>query len=137
MGSRIYLSTIAFCLFLVAGTAWAARIEPIYNVVEHPIPAMAQKLPLDDIGRNIMVAGLHRHWHFDLVGPGELRGTNASGSRSAVIKVTYTQKSYSISLVQSSNFDQVGDQIHRRYNNWIHNLERDIDDQFTRVGLGS
>jgi hypothetical protein len=116
--------------------AWAARVEPIYNVIDHPIPAAAQKLPLDDIGRNIMIAGLQRHWRFDPVAPGELRGTNAVGDHSATIKVTYTQRSYSISLVQSANLDQAGDNIHRRYNGWIHYLEKDIEDQFLRVGLG-
>jgi hypothetical protein len=78
--------TLAIVL-LVAGlpAGVAGALEPIYNVVDHPLPASAQRLSMEEIRRAI-----------------------------------------SISLV-ATNLAQSGNEIHRKYNQWVRNLEKDIE----------
>ena len=135
------LARIAFALLLVSALAvapaHASRVEPVYNVSNHPLPPAAQKLSLDEIGRNIIIAGTPRHWRFQPVAPGQLRATYDNGKHAATINIAYTQKAYSITLVSTVNLLQEGDQVHRTYNFWVRNIEKDIDDRFQLVNLGA
>ena len=55
--------------------------------------------------------------------------THSRGKVSASIKIRYSKKAYDISLVNAINFNYntSSNTIHRRYNNWIKNLEHTID----------
>jgi hypothetical protein len=100
--------------------------QPVYAVVDHPLPPSAQHLSLDAIGHAIMEAGAQRQWLFVPGGPGELIGTEDTRGYTAKVKVTYSQKTYSIGLIDT-NLPRSGDLVHPTYNRWIHNLERDIE----------
>ena len=43
-----------------------------------------------------------------------------------MVDVRYTAKDYSITYKDSSNMQYQDGQIHRNYNGWIENLDRDI-----------
>jgi hypothetical protein len=61
--------------------------------------------------------------------PGERGVINAKLSlrtHVAVVDVRYSATSYSIVYRDSTNLDYRGDQIHKNYNGWIQNLDRDI-----------
>lgn len=135
--TKIAMIAVPLMALLGGGAACAGRMEPIYNVVDHAVPAAAQNLPLAEIERNIMVAGALRHWRFERINPGELRGTFSNSKHEAVIDVTFSPQTYSIHIDHTQNLLQEGDEVHRTYNRWVRNLERDIDDQLTRASLES
>ena len=128
---------VAFGLLALLSMAACNRMQPVYNVVDRPIPSQAQQLSLAEIGRNIEVAGTNHHWRFDRLAPGQLRASYSERTHEAVVLISFTQKAYSIHLDQSVNLKESGEEIHRTYNRWVMNLERDIDDQLSRAGLGA
>jgi hypothetical protein len=127
-----------FAALLVVSAAITAsacsRTRPVYNVQDHPIPAATRRLPVDQIGQTIMQAGRLRHWRMDPVGPGQITGVSDDRGHEAVINITYSQQAYSITLAGSTNLRQEGDEIHKKYNKWIRQLERSIDDRLNVAG---
>lgn len=113
---------------------FGGRLAPIYTVIDHPVPAAAQKLPLADIQRTIEIAGSFRHWQFEPLAPGDLHASYSNGKHGATVDVSFSQRAYSIRLVHTENLLQDGNTIHRTYNRWVRNLEKDIDVQLTRAG---
>ena len=136
MHMRIGLAAVLISIGLFAGTAHADRIEPIYQVIDHPVPPLAQKVSVDEIGHAIIEAGLMRRWRFEPHGPGQMDATYDNGKYAATVRVTYNQKAYSITLV-NTNLPQEGNQIHRTYNLWVHNLEKDIEIRLAAVAMGA
>ncbi len=132
-----YLFLLVILLSLIGSDARASRVEPIYNVVNHPIPTLAQKLPLTEISKSIMIAGVLRHWRIDPDGPGRMRGVYSHGKHEATIAITFSRQAFSITLVSSVDLLQNGNEIHRNYNRWIRNLEQDIDNQLTIAGASA
>jgi hypothetical protein len=114
-----------------------SRSAPVYNVQNDPIPVATQRLPLDEIGRTIIQAGTRRHWRMDPTGPGHITGKFDDREHEAVIDISYTQQAYSITLAQSANLHQDGDDIHKKYNKWIRALQREIDERLYSAGLAS
>src|SRR5215472_14136262 len=92
--------------FLTATTlprgAIATELKPIYAVIEHPVPQSAQRLSLDAILRAIRFAGTLRQWRFETGGPNVLLATQEARGWKAKVKVTYSQKAYSIGLVDTN-----------------------------------
>ncbi len=124
---------MAFCGVMLASNAWA--LSPVLNVVDHPVPKLAENLSVDDVRKNIMLGGLKRHWQFEEMGTGQLKATQADAKRRAVISVSYTKSGYSITLLESSGMQQKGDQIHENYNRWVRYLTQDIDDQLSMAAI--
>ena len=106
----------------------AVALEPVYDVVDHPLPGSAQHLSMDAIRGAIMAACKQRQWLFRASGQGELLATQEAHGYRAKVKVTYSQKAYSISLV-ATNMERSGNEIYGKYNRWVRNLEKDIDVQ--------
>jgi hypothetical protein len=114
---------------------FGARAAPIVNLTDHPILTVGKKLALEDIRKNIILAGLKRHWHMSDDGPGKLKALQESAKQTATVSITYTTTTYSITLLNSTGMDQRGNDINRRYNGWIGYLTSDIDDQLSRASL--
>jgi hypothetical protein len=120
----IYRITVLLtCLFALA----ACTTVPIYTVTDAPVVVMAGKrASADDVRDAILRAGRHLGWQMV---PGERGVINAKLSlrtHVAVVDVRYSATSYSIVYRDSTNLDHRGDQIHKNYNGWIQNLDRDI-----------
>ena len=111
-----------------------SRTRPVYNVIDHPIPAATQRLPLDQIGQTIMQAGRRHHWRMDPAGPGQITGVLDDHGHEAVINITYSLQAYSITLAGSTNLRQEGGEIHKGYNRSIRLLEDAIDDRLAMAG---
>jgi hypothetical protein len=105
-------------------------LEPVRNVQDQAFPPRAQTLSLEEIGQDIVEAGVESRWAITPAGPGRLTGEFDDGKHDAVIDISYTQTGYSITLLSSRNLDQEshpeGDDINRHYNKWIRVLQRSI-----------
>lgn len=110
------------------------RMQPIYSVKGHAIPAAAQRKPLADIERAIFEAATARGWNVDRIRPGLMQATQKWRDHSATVNIVYSNESYSIDHVGSSNLKEQGDQIHRAYNKNVHALEDEIEKRLYRVG---
>ena len=51
----------------------------------------------------------------------------------AVVDVRYTATTYSITYKDSTNLNYRDGQIHKNYNGWIENLDRDIRNELLRT----
>lgn len=105
----------------------ACRHEPIYNVVNHPIPSAARSMSLTEIEKTIVAAGQNRGWAFQTVAPGKLHAVQDQPKYSAAVDVVFDQNTYSIVHASSKGFKDNGQAVHPHYNFWIRNLESDID----------
>lgn len=101
--------------------------NPIYNVADQYYPAGVEKVSLDKIEKVMISAMNDRGWIVTNRAPGKLSARYNKGQLVAEIVVLFDSKKYSIQYVSSQNLRASGDTIHRRYNNWIHYLEQDIN----------
>lgn len=125
---------LAVALFVMTGLANAEQApQPIYTVLDHPVPPAAQHLSLDAIRRAIMVAAAQRRL-VQPAGPSELIATQDARGFMAKVKVTYSQKAYSIGLIDT-NLMRGGNEVHPTYNRWVRNLERDIEVRLAVEGV--
>ncbi|HYD67575.1 hypothetical protein [Azospirillum sp.] len=120
----------------VAGVVLGAcqRVQPMYNVASHPVPASAQRLPLKTIEQTILDAAVARKWNVDRVRPGVLHAKQKWREHMAEVEIRYSQESYSIQHRSSVNLKEQGDEIHRSYNKLVHALEDEIERRLYRAG---
>ncbi|WP_409309379.1 hypothetical protein [Pectobacterium sp. B1J-3] len=107
------------CVLTLAG---CARTAPVANVTK-PIVA---HVTTDQVKTAILQAGLEREWAMTPVSPGVINGHLDQRGHVADIRITYSQTSYSINYVSSKNLKAGNGEIHRNYNRWINNLDREI-----------
>lgn len=115
-------------LILVAGSLLAlagCRSVPVMNIVEAPVVS-PRGASMAEVERAIVGAGTTLGWQMAPHGPGKVVGTLALRDHRAVVDIDYTPKVYSIRYRESSNLDYANGQIHKNYNGWIQNLDREI-----------
>ena len=118
----------AACLLpLLLAAAGCNHTEAIQDVRDATLPAGADGLSRDAIGRKLAEAASRARWHVDRAGPTQILATYDAGRHSATVAISWTERTYSISLVSSENLKEQGGQIHRAYNGWVRGLEREID----------
>ncbi len=131
----------------MTGLALAAAIAvagcdtvPIYNptnVAFAPVAATpSSPLTLEDYKNAIIRAGAERGWSFEDVGPGHLVGTVAvRGKHFATVDVLYNTQDFTINYKDSRNldYDPGKNQIHKNYNSWVTNLQKDIQAEVVRL----
>lgn len=120
---RLFLLLLAMPI-----VAAGCRTAPIYNVYEVPV-ITTHTVKLDEIKKAIIRAGASLGWEMKPVSPGHVIGTLHLRSHTAVVDVTYNPQTYSIVYKDSVNLKYSGGQIHRNYNGWIQNLDRNIKAQ--------
>lgn len=120
----------ALILALVAGVSIAGcvRTQPIYNITNAPLPRSpgAAEPTTQQVARAIYAAGKRLGWQIHEVRPGEMTGTLRLRAHVAVVSIVHDTSKFSIRYKDSTNLLHAGDVIHRNYNNWIRNLERNI-----------
>lgn len=126
------LARLAWALPLVAllaGPAHAARTAPIYN--PEPIQVPAGK-SMEEIKKAVHKALFNKEWQARDIGPGHVQGkhtkTDKKMSYTAVVDVKFDTKTVTISYKDSENlnYDAKEQTIHKTYNGWAKNLEREI-----------
>lgn len=113
-------SVPAAVLFLIV----ACTAAPVMNIEQAPVtPTPAS---LSDVTKAITKAGVGLGWQMTPVAPGKMVGTLNIRDHRAVVDITYDLKSYSVKYKDSTNLNYDGTNIHRNYNGWITNLDKQI-----------
>lgn len=103
----------------LAGCARTAPIEQVNAIVS----AGHTEAQVKDA---IIKAGAQRQWIMSDAGHGVIKGKLQNRDHVADIKINYSATSYSIVYVSSINLMAANGKIHRNYNRWVHNLDKDI-----------
>jgi hypothetical protein len=113
--------------FLAMLALAACTSQPIRNVSDTPVVTGTGKpATADQVRAAIVRAGNTLGWQMTPTNPGLVTGRLALRGHIAVVDVRYSPKDYSITYKESTNLDYMNGQIHRNYNGWIENLDRDI-----------
>ncbi|MDX7987027.1 hypothetical protein FE392_06730 [Xenorhabdus sp. 12] len=107
------------CIVTLAG---CARNKPIL----FPQTTIMSHNSLPSVKKAILEAGKKRKWIMTEVAPGVIDGLQKSRDHEARIRITYTNKNYVISYAGSHNLRERNGTIHRSYNRWVNNLDKDI-----------
>ncbi|CDL82346.1 hypothetical protein [Xenorhabdus szentirmaii] len=107
------------CVVMLSG---CARNTPILT----PQTTIMTHNSLPDVKKAILEAGQKRKWVMTEVSPGVINGYLKNRDHDAQIRINYTNKNYSINYVTSHNLKAHNGKIHRNYNRWVNNLDKDI-----------
>lgn len=116
-----------FSTLMIFVAACELKMATLYDANKVPIPVELQDAPSDEISDIIIAAGIERGWQMKKDGPGKLTATLLNRDHKAVVDILYTKTSYSILYDSSVNLRYDGTRIHRNYNRWVKNLEKDIN----------
>src|SRR3546814_14897366 len=86
MGAR-QASIVAAATFMIIAISGCNRIQPIYTVDQHPVPAAAQQLPAATLEKTIVEAVYARGWTVEQVEPGLLRATEKWREHAAAVTI--------------------------------------------------
>ena len=129
MNFRRILVVVSVMLLVAACTS-----RPIVNVTDQPVVSAAGKeLTADQVRNAIVAAGNGLGWVMTPVSPGLVSGRLMLRDHVAVVDVRYSAKTFSITYKDSTNLNYKDGQIHRNYNGWIENLDRDIRNELLRM----
>jgi len=115
---------------LFAGPAHAGRDAPILDVTDTPVSWLpGVDRDEDKVARAIITACARLGWVCSIAAPGEIKGRLNLRSHQADVRIPYSTETYSILYVSSENlrYDAAERTIHRNYNNWVLNLQRQIN----------
>ena len=108
---------------------------PIQNVNDEPVSTPSGKhLSASQVRSAIMTAGTSLGWRIADAGPGRLEGTLHLREHTAVVDIPYSAAKYSILYKSSEKLEASGGNIHRNYNGWVQNLDRQIRAEISRMG---
>lgn len=119
------LSILAVCAGAII-FAGCNRSNPVMNVEGSPIAVTSGKTNMEKVKGAIISAGARLGWQMKPVSNGHLVATLYQRGHMAQVDIKYTTETYSITYKDSSNLMYDGSNIHRNYNNWITNLDRNI-----------
>ena len=108
--------------------------RPIMNIEDAPVVTTGGKqLTEVQVKDAIVSAGNGLGWTMTPVSPGLVSGRLSLRDHVAIVDVRYTPKAFSIVYKDSTNLNYQSGQIHRNYNGWIENLDRDIRNELLRM----
>lgn len=112
------------------------KSAPVYNVNNSPIITIDDKKITSKNVRNLILrAGLELGWVMNPISDGEIQATLNLRKHSAVVRINYDAKSYSINYVSSSNLSYSDGNIHSNYNGWIQRLDNRIRSKVSGITL--
>ncbi|HBC5671574.1 hypothetical protein [Citrobacter koseri] len=107
---------------VVGALAGCARTAPIDQVHSSVSAGHTQ----EQVKNAILKAGVQRQWIMSEVGPGVIKGRQQTRNHVAEVRITYSATGYDIKYDSSLNLQASGGKIHKNYNRWVHNLDKDI-----------
>lgn len=128
--STLRYSGIRRCLgFVVLAMTLASchRIQPIYDVPGHPIPAASSALSATRITDLIVKIAEADGWLVERIGPADVRATEKWRDHAAVVRISTDGKTFSIRNEGSTNLLQANGNIHKAYNERVKKLENAIE----------
>ena len=81
----------------------------------------------------ILKAGVQRDWIMNEAGPGVIKARQQNRQHVAEVRINYSASSYTITYESSQGLRARGGKIHRTYNRWVNNLDKDIQLNLTRA----
>lgn len=124
-----YVVIVATALLLVLA---GCRANPIFNIENAPI-VINSKHSSNDIKKAIIRAGAGLGWNMKAKTSGHIVGTLFLRKHVAIVDIKYSNKTYSITYKDSQNLDYDGANIHKNYNSWVQNLNRQIQAQLSAL----
>ncbi|HEY1844617.1 MAG TPA: hypothetical protein VGH05_07155 [Buttiauxella sp.] len=112
----------ALCVAALAGCSALERTEPVRT----PRTIITQHVTTAQVREAIINAGQGRDWMMSEAGPGVINATQNVRKHSVSVRINYSEKEYTINYVNSVNLLASGGEIHRAYNHWVNNLDKDI-----------
>lgn len=124
---------IAVAVAAAALLVTACQTVPIQNVTDAPVATPTGKhLSASQVRSAIMTAGTALGWRVTDEGPGRLQGALNLRGHTAVVEIPYSATKYSIVYKSSENLEASGGNIHKNYNGWVQNLDRQIRTELAR-----
>ena len=112
----------------------ACAAKPIHNVTESQVSSKNSKsLQASQVRQAIVAAGVGLGWKFVDIKPGMLEGTLRLREHVAVVDIPYSTSTYSIIYKSGVNLGEQGGQIHKNYNGWVQNLDKNIGTELARL----
>ena len=124
---------LAVAAALVLAFVSACTTRPILNVNDAPVVTSGKAVAPQAVEGAIVRAGTGLGWKMTPVRPGLVTGRIDLRTHTAVVDVSYDAKAYSIRYKDSSNLNADGANIHKNYNGWIENLDRNIRTELLRL----
>ena len=121
MKSNILVIVATSLLIVLAG----CRATPVFNIDNAPVN-VTSKHSANDIKKVIISSGAALGWQMKAKKKGHIVGTLYLRKHVAVIDIKYSKKAYSITYKDSTNLGYDGTNIHKNYNGWVQNLNRQI-----------
>ncbi|MBR1923670.1 MAG: hypothetical protein IJ839_00105 [Ruminobacter sp.] len=88
----------------------------------------------EEVKKAIISASVNREWIPEVIEEGVIEDTLIKpGCCSATIRVHYTNTGYTINYVNSRGLGERGGKIHRNYNRWVNNLDKDIQKELRKT----
>ncbi|ARJ41818.1 hypothetical protein B1H58_07140 [Pantoea alhagi] len=112
-----------FAVFAVMGAlAGCARTAPVDNVHTTISAGYTQA----QVKNAILKAGAQRQWIMSEAGPNVIKARQQSRDHMAEVLINYSATGYAINYETSNNLLASGGKIHKNYNRWVRNLDKDI-----------
>lgn len=128
MKTKFFAIVVASAFLMLAG----CRSNPVLNIENAPI-TVAAKHSSKDIKKAIIRAGAGLGWNMKAKKSGHIVATLYLRDHVAIVDIKYSNKSYSITYKDSTNLNYDGTNIHKNYNGWVTNLNRQIQAQLTSI----
>lgn len=121
------LALSVFVAMPIASVAWAGKTIVVrYTEIAS---VTNKKLSSNQVASALSSCSAARGWKFSNAGSGQLVGKLiVRGKHFVEVGVEYTSKAYKITYRDSKNmkYDPATNTIHKRYNNWVENLDNDV-----------
>ncbi|EAA8386706.1 hypothetical protein OZ379_000692 [Salmonella enterica] len=107
---------------VVGALAGCARTAPIDNIQSTVSAGHTEA----QVKNAILKAGAQRQWIMNDAGPGVIKARQQNRDHIVEVRITYSATGYSIKYDSSLNLLASGGKIHKNYNRWVRNLDKDI-----------
>ena len=123
------MQTRAFAVVLGVALTLACRTAPVLNIENGEVPP---GLSAQQVHEAIVSAVPRRGWDVTLDEPGHVMARLDKRGHSATVDIDYTSTHYSIRHHESTDLGFDGTKIHKNYNGWVTNLNKDIQSELRR-----
>jgi len=118
------------CVLLLGGCGATA---PVMNIDSAPIKTSSSTSNLSDIRGALSAALGNKGWKIKDAGQHSMTATRQKDGKIATVRAAFSQQSYSITYIDSSNLGYDGSNINAEYNDWLADLDLEIKHQLNRL----
>src|SRR5206468_7431360 len=97
------------------------------------VVAAGKQATMSDVKNAIVRAGNRLGWQMTDATPGVVKARIDLRAHTATTEIKYSATAFSIQYLESTNLDAKGGTIHKNYNGWIENLQKEIRDELLKT----